>query len=204
MKGLLLCVLILTLGVVSAYGKPAPAPPQNAVKAAEPDPEPIIGPVQPALAENAPAEESSFSMLRAIGGFGIVLCLIVGGFFAARKFSPRCFAKNASERSLKVIETLAMGDRRSIAIIQVANSRFLVGNTPHQINLLTSLPETTPLVSEPEALLANPKIPSPKGQGSPFRKLFEVEKKETSRLIGSPLPDDLRTKMRQLREALER
>jgi flagellar biosynthetic protein FliO len=204
MKGFLLCVLILTLAVVSAYGKPAPAPPQNEVKAAEPDPEPSIGPVPPALAENAAAEESSFSMLRAIGGFGIVLCLIVGGFFAARKFSPRYFAKNASERSLKVIETLAMGDRRSIAIIQVANSRFLVGNTPHQINLLTSLPEPTPLVSEPDALPAKPKIPSPTGQGSPFRKLFEVEKKETSQLIGSPLPDDLRTKMRQLREALER
>jgi flagellar biosynthetic protein FliO len=204
MKGFLRYAVILSLCVVSAYGKPAPKPPQNEAKVTEADPGPMVGPVQPVMADNSPAEESGFSMLRAIGGLGIVLCLLVGGYFAARKLSPQYFVKGASERSLKVIETLAMGDRRSIAIIQVANSRFLVGNTPHQINLLTSLPEPTPLVSEPDALPVKPKISSPRGAGSPFRKLFEVEKNETSRLIGNPLPDDLRTKMRQLREALER
>ena len=102
-------------------------------------------------------------MFRAMGGLGLVLFLMIAGYFAARKFAPRYFAKGASETNLKIIETLSMGDKRSISMIQVGNSRFLVGNTAHQINLLTELPESISVVSEPETLSETPKSLITKG-----------------------------------------
>jgi flagellar biosynthetic protein FliO len=166
-------------------------------------PEPAHAAQAPAKADEPQMEEFRFPILQTIGGLGMVLCLIAAGYFAFKKFAPQYLRKGSSEKSLKVIETLAMGDKRSIAIIQVANSRFLVGNTAHQINLLTALPEKFSLVSEPDAPLAENKemVKEPKIH---FRKLFEVEKSRTVQQTGNPLPEDLRTKMRQLREALER
>ncbi len=173
---------------------PAPA---AAVAVVEPVPLPMQA-VEPQV------EEFRFPTFRAIGGLGIVLCLIAAGYFAVRKFAPQYFTKSASERNLKVIETLSMGDRRSISIIQVANNKYLVGNTAHQINLLTALPEKLSLVSEIESpepeLIKEPRRES----RNHFRNLFEAEKSRSTSQVGHPLPEDLRTKMRQLREALER
>jgi flagellar biosynthetic protein FliO len=152
----------------------------------------------------APMEEYSFPILKTIGGLGMVLSLIVAGYFGLKKLAPQYFAKYSSEKNLKVIETLSMGDRRSISIIQVANSRYLVGNTAQQINLLTTLPEAFSLVSEPESPQVEVKKESKKENKTPFRHLFEAEKSRPARQTGNALPEDLRTKMRQLREALER
>jgi flagellar biosynthetic protein FliO len=147
---------------------------------------------------------ADLSLVRAAGGLGIVLCLMIAAYFAARKFAPRYFSKGSSAKNLKLIETLSMGDKRSISIIEVANSRFLVGNTLHQINLLAPLPEPASFVSKPEPVAANYTDGAPKETGSPFRNLFEVEKKRPNTHPPNPLPEDVRTKMRQLREALER
>jgi flagellar biosynthetic protein FliO len=145
-----------------------------------------------------------FPVLRTLGGMGIVLCLMIGIYFAAKKFAPHYFTKATSERNMKVIETLPMGDRRFISMIEVGGKCFLVGNTPQQINLLTALHESLPLVSEPDALPANPKERGRREFISPFRNLFEGEKKGRSQNMAHVLPEDIRTKMRQLRESLER
>lgn len=180
-----------------------PAPTESATSNAV-TPEPAPAAQAPAKSAEPQMEEFRFPILQTMGGLGMVLCLIAGGYFAFKKFAPQYLRKGSSEKSLKLIETLPMGDKRSISIIQVANSRFLVGNTAHQINLLTALPEKYSLVSEPDApLVENNKeiVQEPKNN---FRKLFEVEKSRSVQRTGNPLPEDLRTKMRQLREALER
>jgi len=125
-------------------------------------------------------------------------------YFAARKFAPRYFSKGAATKNLKVIETVSLGDKRSISIIEVANNRFLVGNTLNQINLLAPLPEPVSFVSKPEPETANYRDGLSKDNGSQFRNLFEVEKERPNQYKPNPLPEDVRTKMRQLREALER
>jgi flagellar biosynthetic protein FliO len=180
-----------------------PAPAVNATSnAAAPD----LSPAVQATAKSAEPqmEEFRFPILQTMGGLGMVLCLIAAGYFAFKKFAPQYLRKSSSEKSLKVIETLPMGDKRFIAIIQVANSRFLVGNTVHQINLLTALPEQYSLVSEPDTPSGENNKEIVKEPKNHFRKLFEVEKSRSVQQLGHPLPEDLRTKMRQLREALER
>jgi flagellar biosynthetic protein FliO len=145
-----------------------------------------------------------FPWMRMIGGMGIILCLMAVLYLCAKKYAPRFFKKSAAERNLKIIETLSMGDKRSIALIEFGNSRFLIGNTPHQINLLATLPEPLSLVSEPEDVPLDSKAKPTKESKSPFRSLFEVEKKRPTQYTGHAMPDDVRMKMRQLREALER
>lgn len=154
--------------------------------------------------EKAEEPAPGYSMFRAIGGLGLVTFLMIAGYFVVKKFPPLYFAKGASEKSLKVIETLSMGDKRSISMIEVGNSRFLVGNTANQLSLLMALPESAPLISKPETLAESPKGSSKKETMIPFRKMFEAEKKRPTQYATQPLPDDIRNKMRQLREALER
>lgn len=204
MKAFLRNLIVSTLFIMPAYGQSASTPAQTADGNTNSNAA-VIETQAPAIPV-VEARESNLGLpvLRTIGGLGLVICLMIAGYFTAKKLAPRYFAKSASERNLKVIETLSMGDRRSISMIEVGNSRFLIGNTPHQINLLAALPEPVSLVSEPEALPATPKSIARKESMSPFRNLFEVEKKRSTQYAGNPLPEDIRTKMRQLREALER
>jgi flagellar biosynthetic protein FliO len=194
-----LCLMFAGLLLASPPSKsenadPAPAPPVA-------DPMPAQA---PAPVAEAPMEEYRFPIFQTIGGLGLVLSLIAAGFWGMKKFAPQYFTKRSSEKTLKVIETLSMGDRRSISLIQVANSRFLIGNTVHQINLLTALPDTFSLVSEPESPPGESKKEIRKETRTYFRNFFEAEKSRFMPQAGHPLPEDLRTKMRQLREALER
>jgi len=199
MKVILQGLVILALSLAPAYGQFSSALTQNVED--NTNSEPAIGADQAGGIQEA---EMRFPVLRTVGGLGLVVCLMIAVYFAAKKFAPRYFAKSASERNLRVIETLAMGDKRSISLIEVADSRFLVGNTPHQINLLAALPEPASFISEAETLSVNPKDSFGNESKASFRNLFEVEKKRPSQRGGNPLPDDIRTKMRQLREALER
>ena len=105
---------------------------------------------------------------------------------------------------MKVVETISMGDRRSISVIEVANSRFVVGNTPHQINLIMTLPESMSLVSDSENMPLYRKAVAVKESDSDFKKVYNLEKGRSVQRAANPIPDDLRMKMRQLRRTLER
>ena len=204
-RHLTLTILYLLLG----SGLAAPADDQQN-KSGSPVQAPVnlVNQLQPA--QNAAQPEGSavpdlgFSVLRTIGGLGLVLTLIVAGYFVLRKMAPQYFAKSASSHAMRVIETLSMGDRRSISLVEVANSRFLVGNTPHQISLILTLPDSLSLVSETEAIQPQPKIVTLRESSPQFRKVYDVEKGRSAPRAVNPLPDDLRMKMRQLRRTLER
>ncbi len=196
--------MILALLLVPIEAQPASSASSNssAKKVDEtvinPEPEPTA--VVPEVRDS----DMQFPVSRTLGGMGLVICLMVVAFFAAKKFAPRYFTKPASERDLQILETLAMGDKRSISVIEVAHTRYLIGSTPHQINLLAALPGTISATPEVEPAAAPPKKANKKGTGALFRNLFEIEKSSPQQLAGHPLPEDLRLKMRQLRDSLER
>jgi flagellar biosynthetic protein FliO len=205
-------LLVIALLALPIYGQQAAPADQKAdagpnghavVPDAAPPAVPAEAPSSDIAAEETHEADLGFPIFRTLGGLGVVLCLMAGAYFAAKKFAPRYFAKGISDRNLKVIETLSMGDKRSIAMIEVGNSRFLVGNTPHQINLLAALPEAFSAVSEPEKSVTSKDILGNEPV-QPFRNLFEAEKRRPTQYAGNPLPDDIRMKMRQLRASLER
>jgi flagellar biogenesis protein FliO len=43
------------------------------------------------------------------------------------------------ERSLRVCETVSLGDKRFVAVVQFERRRFLLGVTPHSVSLLQGL-----------------------------------------------------------------
>lgn len=198
MKGYLRNLMILALLLAPACAWPAvPAPSNGSVNS---EGAPAVVDQGPAL----PAPEMQFPVFRTLGGMGLVLCLMIAAFFAAKKFAPRYFKKTTSERNLKIIETLGMGDRRSISLVEIGRNRFLVGNTPHQISLLAALPESMSMVSEAETTALTAHSTSKQDGSNSFRSMFEFEKGRSSQSLANPLPEDLRSKMRQLRDALER
>ncbi|MDR0842541.1 MAG: flagellar biosynthetic protein FliO [Acidobacteriota bacterium] len=142
------------------------------------------------------------SMLRTLGGMGLVLCLLAAAYFGVRRLAPGMFPKPGVGRNLKLIETLSMGDKRSISLVEVGGSRFLLGSTPGQVNLLATLPEHVSLVADEKPEETATESEDVRGGGN-FRNLFEVEKKRPSQYVGSMPPEDIRIKMRRLREALE-
>ncbi len=157
---------------------------------------------QPASDKTDLAESGTgFSFLRVVGGLGLVLSLIVLGTFGIRKFALQYLVKRTPERNLKVIETLPMGERRSIAVIEIDERRLLIGNTPNQITLLAALSESPSLRGEQES--ATPGADS-QATASTFKNLYEFEKNGPARVKKTIIPPDIRAKMRQLRESLER
>ena len=204
MKMLLRYLMLTILFAAPVFGQGASVSLQPADTGPGNDAAVVTAQTQAVPAEKMQESYFAFPWLRSMGGLGLVLCLMVGGYFAARKLAPGYFAKRTSEKNLKVVETLSMGDKRSISMIEVGGSRFLVGSTPNQISFLLSLPEPVSLVSEPESASAKATETAEKESLTSFRKLFEVEKKRPTQYAGNPLPEDIRTKMRQLREALER
>jgi flagellar biosynthetic protein FliO len=157
---------------------------------------------QPAAERVEDAESGSgFSFLKVVGGLGLVLSLIVFGTFAVRKFAPQYFTKRASDRTLKLVETLSMGERRSIAVIEVEDRRLLIGNTPNQITLLALLGDGASFLSDHEVASAPVTSRTP---GTSFKNLYEFEKNGQSRGKMKVIPPDIRAKMRQLRESLDK
>jgi flagellar biogenesis protein FliO len=148
---------------------------------------------------NGPEKASGWAdLIKTAGGIGLVVSLILGGYFVFRRFAPQCIARRPAERTLRVIESVSMGDKRALAIVQVGSKQFLVASTPGQIALLTALPDagSAPAGEAPRAEAA---------PGAKFRNLYELEKKsDPVRPAARPvLPPDIRGKMQQLRKALE-
>jgi flagellar biosynthetic protein FliO len=208
MKAVLLCLMFAAaFGVpVPGQGSSASRQDETAVAVNDNSVTADANQSQTASTEETSAVELGFPTLRILGGLGLVLSLIIVGYFAARKFAPQYFSKLPSERNLKVIETLPMGEKRSVSLIQVENKRFLVGNTPQQITLLAPMSDSMSLVSEPEVSSVEPRSVIKKERMNPFQNLFEAEKNRSSLYSDKPktIPEDIRMKMRQLREALER
>lgn len=204
MKAFAFNLMILALFLAPAFGQSVPVPLPEEPGAVNSPAVASTSPVRSNSAAEVQASEFHFPVFQALGGLGLVLCLMFAVYFVAKKLAPQYFARHVSGKNLRVIETLAMGEKRSISLIQVASSRFLVGNTPNQITLLASLPESISLVSESDAPQAEPGGGAPKEPKRAFKNMFEIEKIRPSQHAVNPIPEDVRAKMRQLREALER
>ncbi len=162
-------------------------------------------PVHETDVPEAPAGGSALTVMQAFGGLGLVLCLIAGCFFAARKFAPQYFARHAGGKSLQLIETLPMGEKRSIVLVQAAGKRLLLGSTANQITVLAQLEE--PLVSPSEnPPAAVPTTDTRKDPSPNFRNIYNMEKGRGLHPQGKAktIAPDVRAKMKQLRESLER
>jgi flagellar biosynthetic protein FliO len=160
-----------------------------------------------AISEEKSSSGIGVAILKMVGGLGLVLSLIIAGYFIARKVAPQYFRKDAADKHLRIIESLPMGDKRSIVLIQFDNKRFLVGNTSSQISLLAPLsgPNAATMHADNRPILTADDL-GESGKGDSFRSLYEVEKFRTPRNGGNGkvIPPNIRAKMRELKAALEK
>jgi len=165
--------------------------------------------IPPATGEAMPALPGegwtgmAFPVLKGIGGFGLVVSLIIACFVLFRRFAPQYLNKRSGERKLKLIETLPMGEKRSIALVQAGARKYLVASTPGQISMLATYHDSVAIPST-ETDTSAAKEPTAIPQTN-LRNLYELEKKPTVTrpLTRATLPPDIRGKMQELRKALE-
>ncbi len=199
---ILMCLCVNVLGQTPQEG---PASPPNAVTPPSADSAPR--PAAQASTDNPEPQlpGSDLSLVRVAGGFGLVLSLIFLTYLAARKIAPQYFGKKPADKNLKLVESLSMGEKRSITIVEFDERRFLLGNTPGQITLLAELPGRFSITSDvqpPQAISFSPA--KQKNSPEPFKSIYEAEKGTQPRVNARRIPPDIRAKMRQLRESLER
>ncbi|WLT33298.1 flagellar biosynthetic protein FliO [Geothrix sp. PMB-07] len=84
------------------------------------------------------AAEAPPSGLRAFGSLVLVLGLAGASLWALKKYG-RGRMPGGGGTKLKVEETLALGDRRFVSILDVEGERFLIALTPQGIGLLSRL-----------------------------------------------------------------
>jgi len=71
----------------------------------------------------------------------------LGCCFETLRRALRCVKMRRRERLLRISETLSLGERRFLAIVQVDRERFLISGTGQHIALLQKL-ETEPAAAE--------------------------------------------------------
>ncbi len=148
-----------------------------------------------------PNDADDLSLARTIGGLGLVISFILIGYLIVRRFGPRYLRRPSDQKSLRIIETLPMGEKRSIALIQFGVQQLLIGNTAGEITLLLQVPAAP---DRTRAVEPKDEGKAATGTVAGFRRLYEVEKNVAPPPPARAIPPDLREKMRQLREALEK
>jgi flagellar protein FliO/FliZ len=71
----------------------------------------------------------------------LVLVLAAVAAIVLRKVMPRLrTASGRPGRSMRIVETLSLGPKRSIHLVEVGPKRFLVGDTPSGLTMLGEAP----------------------------------------------------------------
>jgi flagellar biogenesis protein FliO len=131
--------MVLSLGLLAGLGLGA----QEAVRPAPP-PSPSQKELQAPLTleDGKPTQsqvpEAGPSGLRAFGSLVLVLGLAGASLWALKKYG-RGRMPGGGGGKLRVEETLALGDRRYVSIIDAEGERFLIALTPQGISLLSRL-----------------------------------------------------------------
>jgi len=79
-------------------------------------------------------------MARSIGNLWILLRRALSGAEALLRTIPPGMIATRRERRLRLCETLSLGEKRFLAVVQVERQEFLVGGSGNSICLLAQLP----------------------------------------------------------------
>jgi len=107
-------------------------------------------------------------ILKMFSALLIVLGLMVFLTYLAKRYYPGMRGAGNSRPDIRVVGTVYLGSKRSIAVIGVQGKRLVVGMTPSSITLLTTLEE------DEEKTSVSPEVGKGKGKSPlPFSKIFK-------------------------------
>lgn len=96
----------------------------------------------PFMAESSNQQEQAAPstgglMLRTLGALLLIVGLIVAAAWGMKKFGGARFGKVAEDApELSILNTVALGDKRSLAIVRFGNRNLLLGSTAQSITVL--------------------------------------------------------------------
>lgn len=88
------------------------------------------------------------SASRATGSVVLLVGVILIGSFLLKRYWPEKFGSVSGERHIEVIETVALGERQSLTLVQVGRSRLLLARTAGGITLINRTAVTTEPVAD--------------------------------------------------------
>jgi flagellar protein FliO/FliZ len=102
------------------------------------------------VAESAPqsvATTSFASLLQVLFGLGLVLAAIAGTAWLLRRLAP---GQVAAAGSLRVVGGVAVGPKERVLLVDVGDTRLVLGVTSASISTLHQMPKPTDAESAPE------------------------------------------------------
>ena len=118
-----------TPGVATMPGAPAAVPGTPANPATAPAPV-VVG-------QNAPGP-STGTLLQTILALVLVLALLAGLAWAAKRYGPRMAGNSAN---LRMVGALNIGGRERIMVVEVGDQWIVVGASPGRVNALATMPK---------------------------------------------------------------
>ena len=128
-RGLVLCGIMLAAGLGVHAQEPPPTQSERTLQE------------KLDLTDGKPTQaqpEAGPSGWRALGSMLLVLGLAGGSLWAFRKWGAKKFPGSGGSR-LNVEETLALGDRRFVAILRADDDKFLIAMSPQGVTLLARI-----------------------------------------------------------------
>lgn len=109
----------------------------------------LSGTAQAAATVVPQVPHSSFaSLLQVLFGLGLVLAAIAGTAWLLKRISP---GQVAASGSLRVVGGVAVGPKERVILVDVGDTRLVLGVTPAQISTLHQMPRPVEEVPESEA-----------------------------------------------------
>lgn len=87
---------------------------------------------------------NGLDIFRLIGSFVLVLGLLGGVLWLLRRWQTRLGLGGPATRQLKLLETLSVGPRQKIVLLQVGSREMVLGVTPTQINTIDAWEKAQP------------------------------------------------------------
>lgn len=78
-----------------------------------------------------------FSVLQMLFGLGIVLLMIAGGAWILKRFSDAQFGLT---KDIRVVSAVAVGPKERVVLVDVGETRLVLGVAPGHVNKLTEMP----------------------------------------------------------------
>jgi len=95
-------------------------------------------PFPPSVPYNFPADETTGSAVyRMILAVSIVAALGIAAIYAAKKLLPRLTP--AQGKKVKVLETVHLGPRKMVHLLEIGGQQILIGSTPDKITKLADI-----------------------------------------------------------------
>lgn len=105
-----------------------------------------VQPAVPSTGSGQGTANTGKAMLQTMLALSVVLALAIGGAFFVKKFGVRRIMPSRGTY-LEVVETVAVGFKRSVIVMRINDQIVLVGQGEHELNQLATFPASalTPL-----------------------------------------------------------